>query len=67
MWASRVTTLGLEFALPALGGFWLDGRLGTLPWVTLLGSILGFTVGITHLLRIARQGSAGPDSSGHVP
>lgn len=57
MWASRVTTLGLEFALPAWGGYWLDSKLGSAPWGVLLGAILGFTVGIMHLLRIARTGS----------
>ena len=58
-WASRVTTLGLEFALPAWGGYWLDGKLRTAPWCVLLGAVLGFTVGLLHLLRIAKDGSAG--------
>jgi hypothetical protein len=57
-WASRVTTLGLEFSLPALGGHWLDTRLGTRPWLTLVGSVIGFAVGMMHLLRIAREGTA---------
>jgi len=58
MWASRVTTVGLEFALPALGGFYLDRWWGTRPLATLLGLALGFGAGMVHLLRIAREGSS---------
>jgi len=57
-WASRVSTVGLEFALPPLGGAYLDHRAGTTPWLTLLGVVLGFAVGMMHILRIAR-GDAG--------
>jgi F0F1-type ATP synthase assembly protein I len=56
-WASRITALGLEFALPALAGHWIDGRLGTSPWVTLLGCVLGITAGFVHLMQIAREGA----------
>ena len=57
-WASRITTLGLEFALPALAGFFLDQRWRTGPVLILVGTTLGFAVGMMHLLRIAR-GSSG--------
>ncbi len=56
-WASRVMTIGLEFALPALAGWWLDERLGTRPWVLLVGAALGFATGMVQLVRI---GQAGP-------
>lgn len=55
-WAYRATALGLEFALPALGGHYLDQWWGTEPLVTILGTVLGFTAGMVHLLRIARSG-----------
>jgi len=29
MWVSRITALGLAMFLPAVGGGWLDRRLGT--------------------------------------
>ena len=35
-------TLGLATALFALGGNWLDGRLGTAPLFVLLGTFVGF-------------------------
>ena len=56
-WASRVTTIGLEFALPPLMGAGLDRWWGTSPLATLIGAVLGFAVGMMHLLRIAREGS----------
>lgn len=61
-WASRITTVGLEFALPALGGFWLDGHWPLRPLGVILGAILGFAVGLVHLVRIARTGTQGRDS-----
>ena len=56
-WASRVTTVGLEFALPPLAGAGLDRWWGTSPWATVVGAVLGFAVGMVHLLRIAREGT----------
>jgi ATP synthase protein I len=58
--ASRVTTVGLEFALPALLGVALDRWWKTSPLVTILGAVLGFAVGMMHILRIAREGPGAP-------
>jgi ATP synthase protein I len=54
-WASRATTIGLEFALPALVGALIDRRWGTGPWATVVGAVLGFAVGMMHILRLARE------------
>lgn len=54
-WAYRATAVGLEFVTPAIGGLILDRYAGTNPWGILGGVILGFIVGMTHLLRIAKQ------------
>jgi len=56
-WVSRITTLGLEFALPTWGGYALDRWLGTRPLATLAGAILGFTALMIHLFRINREGT----------
>lgn len=56
-WASRITTLGFEFSLPAFLGHYVDLRLGSNPVGLLIGMVLGFTVGMLHLLRIARDSS----------
>ncbi len=55
-WASRVSTIGLEFALPPLLGAALDRWWHTAPLVTVLGAFAGFAVGMVHILRIAREG-----------
>lgn len=47
--------LGLTYAaavvLYGLGGWWLDGRLGTLPLFTLLGVFLGAFAGFLWIYR----------------
>lgn len=58
-WVSVVTTIGMEMALPALLGSWLDRRWKTSPWCVVAGAVLGFAVGLTHLLQLAR-GRHGP-------
>jgi hypothetical protein len=53
--ASRVTTIGLEFALPPVVGFGLDSWLRTTPAATLVGALLGFLVGMLHAVRMSRE------------
>ncbi|RMG60944.1 MAG: AtpZ/AtpI family protein [Deltaproteobacteria bacterium] len=55
----RYASLGLEMALSviiglAIGAF-LDKRLGTGPWLTLLFLIFGFVAGFRSLIRAARR------------
>ena len=44
--------LGLTYVVPisgvALGGYWLDSRLGTTPWFLLMGALVGITAGFYH-------------------
>jgi ATP synthase protein I len=56
-WAARVSTLGLEFGLPAILGHVLDVKIGTNPVGLLVGMVLGFVVGMMHILRIAKDSS----------
>jgi F0F1-type ATP synthase assembly protein I len=63
-WASRVTTIGLEFALPIALGFGVDSWLHTTPAGTIIGAVLGFATGMSHAVRIARQLGGGPGSRG---
>jgi len=53
-WSSRLTTIGLEMLLPALGGYGLDSWIGTQPIFLLLGLLLGFAVGMLHLLQLTK-------------
>ena len=54
-WASRVITISMTMAVPGIGGYWLDSRLGTRVLFTLLGVALGMTAGIWQLLQLARS------------
>jgi hypothetical protein len=45
-------TLAASVGLFAYGGLWLDGQLGTRPWMLLLGVALGITGGMLHLIRV---------------
>jgi F0F1-type ATP synthase assembly protein I len=56
-WAARVTTVGLDFALPPLVGVLVDRWWHTSPAATLGGVVLGFAVGMMAILRIAGEGA----------
>jgi ATP synthase protein I len=66
-WASRVTTIGLEFALPAVLGFGVDSWLHTTPAATIIGTVLGFATGMSHAVRMARQLANGSGRRGSRP
>lgn len=53
---SQVTTVALEMALPAAGGYWLDQKFGTEPWLVSVGALLGFATAMMHLLRMNSAG-----------
>jgi ATP synthase protein I len=61
-WGTRITTIGLEFALPAFLGFGLDRWWGTSPWMTLAGALLGLATGMTHVFRLAFKLQESPGS-----
>lgn len=58
----RYTGFGLAWALSVLLflliGYWLDGRLGTLPWLTMLGAFIGAAGGFLSLYRGATAAAA---------
>jgi F0F1-type ATP synthase assembly protein I len=54
MWVSRITGFGLEVALLAMGGNLLDRWWGSSPWMTLVGTTVGFGVGLFQLIRVAQ-------------
>ena len=59
-WASTITSVGLEMALPPLLGVWLDRKFGTGPLWTIVFSALGFFVAMRHLWQIAKRLGGGP-------
>lgn len=70
-WAMRVTSIGMQMAIPPLLGFLGDRRFDTVPWLTLLGACLGFVLSMLDVLRLARGGTehpiGGPDDDGNSP
>ncbi len=57
LWASRITAVGLEFVLPSVAGLLLDRSWPLAPLGVIAGVVLGFAIGMAHLLRISREGS----------
>lgn len=55
----EIASLGTEFALAEVlgvaAGWWLDIKLGTLPWFLLVGALLGFVLGLVRVVQVARQ------------
>ncbi len=66
-WATRVTTIGLEFALPPLLGGYLDRRWGLGSVLTIVGALFGFLAGMVHLLAIAREDAKANPPPGRRP
>ena len=73
---ARGWTRGLREAAPLLGlgttlavtvlaglglGYWADQRLGTQPWLLLLGACVGIAAAMLHFFRSVAGSSKGPD------
>lgn len=54
--------VGMEMVVPIGMGVWLDNLLGWLPWLTVLGVILGLTLGLYHIVVLTNRDdvSGGP-------
>jgi F0F1-type ATP synthase assembly protein I len=56
----RYAILGVEFSaifmIFLFGGMWLDRRFkNTVPWLTLLGMVLGFSAGMYRFMRVVGE------------
>lgn len=71
--AAKMSSVGIEFALATLIGWglgaWIDGKLGTGPWLTILFFLCGIAAGFRALIRagkeaqrVAMGGSIHPDA-----
>jgi ATP synthase protein I len=62
----RAFQVSLEFALAILIGLaighYLDGWLGTTPWLLMLFTALGFAAGLRTLMRLSAPRSDDPPS-----
>jgi len=48
---SAGTQFAVSVGVGAGGGYWLDDKLGSAPWLTLVGTAAGFALGLTQLVR----------------
>lgn len=54
-WATTITTIGFEMALPTLAGWWLDQKFETKPVWTIVLAVLGIIVAMRHLWEISKR------------
>ncbi|MCI0341082.1 MAG: AtpZ/AtpI family protein [Planctomycetales bacterium] len=59
--------LAITILLGVLGGYWLDGRLGTAPWLTVAGSVLGMGAGFTNFILAVLRREKRRESDGGGP
>ena len=43
-------------------GYWLDGTLGTRPWLSFIGFFLGLAAGILNVYRVMKLSNAATQS-----
>lgn len=56
-----LSQVGFEMAAPIGLGYLLDEWLGSLPWITIGGAVVGFVGGLAHLVVLSkRQPQHGP-------
>ncbi|MSR58568.1 MAG: AtpZ/AtpI family protein [Planctomycetaceae bacterium] len=64
-WVSRITTVALMMVLPAGGGYWLDQRCGTGPWLLVLGAGGGLILGMMLLMAMVDGAKRNKTSGRH--
>ena len=54
----QLSTLGMSFVLALIlgfgAGYWLDGVLGTKPWLSFMGFFVGLAAAILNVYRVLR-------------
>ena len=57
--ASPYLGLGMQLALTmaffSLGGYLIDRSLGTIPWLTIVGGVVGMIAVFVQLLRVSQE------------
>jgi F0F1-type ATP synthase assembly protein I len=50
-----IAQVGLEMVVPIGLGLLIDYRFGSLPWATVIGAVLGFVLGLLHLIKLLNR------------
>ena len=52
----QLSTIGMSFVFALVigfaAGYWLDGVLGTTPWLSFVGFFLGLAAGVLNVYRV---------------
>lgn len=64
----QLSTIGMSFVFALVlgfgAGFWLDGVLGTKPWLAFVGFFFGLAAGVLNVYRVMQlAGSKGSNTS----
>ena len=58
----QLSTVGMSFVLALVlgfgAGYWLDGRLGSRPWLSFTGFFLGLAAGVLNVYRVLQASNA---------
>lgn len=70
----QLSTVGMAFVLALVMGFgagyWLDQRLGSMPWLSMIGFFAGLAAGVLNVYRVLQataSSSSGTSSSADQP
>ena len=54
----QLSTIGMSFVFALIlgfgAGYWLDGALGTKPWLTFIGFFFGLAAGVLNVYRVLK-------------
>jgi ATP synthase protein I len=66
----QLSTVGMSFVLALVmgfgGGYWLDGWLGTKPWLSFIGFFVGLAAGVLNVYRVLQATTPTSSSTGSV-
>ena len=52
----QMSTIGMSFVFALVigfgAGYWIDGLIGTRPWLTFVGFFLGLAAGVLNVYRV---------------
>ena len=63
----QLSTIGLSFVFAIVlgfgAGFWLDGVLGTKPWLSFIGFFFGLAAGVLNVYRVLQLSNRASNST----